>query len=92
MHYTGSTLDNLTGDYSCKCLAGIPYERWLPNMGRWPCRRRSILGLEQHTCAAADYGTDPAADIDAQTTAMTLRAISGQNISAQTRSGESPSA
>ena len=61
-HYTGATLDNLTGDYLCKCLAGIPYERWIPNMNRWPCRRRSILGLEQHTCALADYGTDPPVD------------------------------
>jgi hypothetical protein len=54
-HYTGATLANLTGDYSCQCLAGVPYERWAPDMDRWPCRCRHLLGLEQHDCASADY-------------------------------------
>ena len=78
-HYTGATIDNLTGDYSCRCLADVPYERWTPDMDRWPCRRRHLLGLEQHECAKKDYGSDLTEDVDEQLTEMTIRAISGQN-------------
>lgn len=74
-HYTGVTLAHLTGDYSCACLAGVPYERWTPSMGRWPCRRRHLLGLEQHECEHKDYNSELSADVDAQLTDMTLRAI-----------------
>lgn len=74
-HYTGAKLGNLTGDYSCKCFAGIPYERWTPMMERWPCRRRHILGLEQHQCPAADYGSEISNDVDKQVTEMTFKAL-----------------
>lgn len=75
LHYTGATLANLTGDYSCVCLAGIPYERWTPDMGRWPCRKRHILGLEQHQCAKSDYSITTEDAIDEQLTAMAIRAV-----------------
>lgn len=78
-HYTGATLANQSGDYSCTCLAGVPYDRWTPDMERWPCRRRHLLGLEQHACKFADYGSDVASDVDKQLTEMTLRAIDGHN-------------
>jgi hypothetical protein len=78
-HYTGASLDNLTGDNSCRCLAGIPYDRWVKNMERWPCRRRHILGLEQHHCDAREYGDQLTESVDAQVTDMTERAIGQPN-------------
>lgn len=77
-HYTGAALSDLTGDYSCCCRAKVPYERWTPDIDRWPCRRRHILGLEQHACRLAEYGTDLPEDVNKQLTEMTLCAISGQ--------------
>lgn len=74
-HYTGAALENLTGDYSCRCLAGVPYERWTPSMNRWPCRRRHILGVEQHECEHKDYGDTLTDSVDNQITEMALRAI-----------------
>ena len=65
-HFTGAVLADLRGDYECRCRAGIPYERWTIEIDRWPCRRRHLLGLEQHTCASAQFGSDIAADIDEQ--------------------------
>lgn len=78
-HYTGAVLENLTGDYSCRCLAGKPYELWTPTMERWPCRRRHILGLEQHKCDAAEYGDELTDSVDAQVTEMAKRAIGQAN-------------
>lgn len=78
-NYTGASLADLRGDYECKCLAGIPYERWAADMERWPCRRRHLLGLEQHSCAYARFGSDLSADTDEQVL---------QNNQGQTRSGE----
>jgi hypothetical protein len=74
-YYTGASLEDLRGDYSCKCLVAVPYERWCSDMERWPCRRRHIIGLEQHTCEKADYGTALSDDVDAQVTKMAKDAI-----------------
>lgn len=74
-HYTGAALENLTGDYSCRCLAGVPYERWTPSMNRWPCRRRHILGVEQHECEHKDYGDALTESVDNQITEMARQAI-----------------
>lgn len=73
-HYTGAALENLTGDYSCRCLAGVPYERWTPSMNRWPCRRRHILGVEQHECEHKDYGDALTESVDEQITEMARQA------------------
>lgn len=65
-HFTGAVLADLRGDNECKCRAGIPYDRWSNDIDRWPCRRRHLLGLEQHTCASAQFGSDLSADTDEQ--------------------------
>lgn len=78
-HYTDATLANLTGDYACRCLAGVPYERFPSSVERWPCRRRHITGLEQAECSRKDYGSEIAEDVDEQVTDMARRALSHQN-------------
>ena len=69
-HYSGATLAKLTGDYTCQCLAGVPYEVFPSDMGRWPCRRRHILGFEQAECSVKDYGSEISGDVDAQVDEM----------------------
>lgn len=74
-HYTGAGLHNLTGDYSCRCRANVPFERWSPSIDRWPCRRRHLLGLAQHECEHADYGSQISSDVDEQLTEMAIQAV-----------------
>lgn len=74
-HYTGASLSDLAGDYSCRCLADIAYESFVPDMNRWPCRRRHLLGLEQHPCASRDYGDSISESIDEQLAQMVIRAL-----------------
>jgi hypothetical protein len=64
-HYSGATLAHLTGDYTCQCLAGVPYELFPSDMERWPCRRRHILGPEQAQCSVKDYGSQLTGDVGA---------------------------
>jgi hypothetical protein len=78
-HYTGAALEHLRGDYSCKCLAGVPYELFPSDMLRWPCRRRHILGREQAECSAKDYGSEISGDVDAQVDEMAKRALGQAN-------------
>ena len=74
-HYSGASLANLTGDYTCKCLAGVPYELFPSDMRRWPCRRRHILGCEQAECSVKDYGSEISGDVDAQVDEIAKRAL-----------------
>lgn len=78
-HYSGATLANLTGDYTCKCLAGVPYELFPSDMERWPCRRRHILGREQAECSVKDYGSEISGDVDTQVDEMAKRALRQAN-------------
>lgn len=74
-HYTGAT----AADRMCRCLADIPYDKWVSNMERWPCRRRHILGLEQHHCDKADYGDKLTDSVNAQVDEMAERAVRQAN-------------
>lgn len=78
-NYSGATLANLTGDYTCQCLAGVPYELFPADMERWPCRRRHILGREQAECSVKDYGSELSDDVNAQVDEMSKRALRQAN-------------
>lgn len=78
-HYSGAPPENLDGNYTCKCLAGVPYEIFPSNMERWPCRRRNITGLEQAECSLKYYGSELSNDVDEQVTEMARRAVGQGN-------------
>lgn len=75
VHFTSPSKEHLKGDYSCRCRAGMPYETWVQDPERWPCRRRHLLGLQQHTCANAEYPSDLSADVDQQMDKMIRDAL-----------------